>query len=154
MLLNDVCGDGVERSCGKWSPSHIPSSAHNIDIDMPAEIIDRPNPPPGKSQLPNLILDLEVSLDTANSLSNEEKSAIQKFRRMANYIAAAMIFLKDNVRIERDLTPEDIKPRLLGHWGTCPGLTLVYAHLNLLIKKEKEKMLFVVGPGLFTSTRS
>lgn len=121
---------------------------------MPAEIIDRPNPPPGKSQLPNLILDLEVSLDTANSLSNEEKSAIQKFRRMANYIAAAMIFLKDNVRIERDLTPEDIKPRLLGHWGTCPGLTLVYAHLNLLIKKEKEKMLFVVGPGLFTSTRS
>ena len=123
------------------------SSIHNIDNDMPAEILDRPNPPPGKSQLPDSILDLEVTLDIANSLSNEEKNAIQKFRRMANYIAAAMIFLKDNVFLERNLRFEDIKPRLLGHWGTCPGLTLVYAHLNLLIKRENEKMIFVVGPG-------
>lgn len=121
---------------------------------MPAEILDRPNPPPGKSQLPDSILDLEITLDTANSLSNEEKNAIQKFRRMANYIAAAMIFLKDNVPLERGLKPEDIKPRLLGHWGTCPGLTLVYAHLNLLIKKEQGKMLFVVGPGSFNSAWS
>jgi xylulose-5-phosphate/fructose-6-phosphate phosphoketolase len=68
---------------------------------MPAEILNRPNPPPGKSQLPDSILDLEVTLDTANSLTNEEKNAIQKFRRMANYIAAAMIFLKDNVLLER-----------------------------------------------------
>lgn len=122
-------------------------SAHNIDIDMPAEILDRPNPPPGKSQLPDSILSLEVALDTANSLTKSEKNAIQKFRRVANYIAAAMIFLKDNVFLERDLKFEDIKLRLLGHWGTCPGLTLVYAHLNLLIKREKEKMIFVVGPG-------
>jgi len=103
---------------------------------MPAEILDRPNPPPGKSQLPDSILDLEITLDTANSLSNEEKNATQRFRRMANYIAAAMIFLKDNVLLERGLRPEDIKPRLLGHWGTCPGLTLVYAHLNLLIRGD------------------
>ena len=116
---------------------------------MPAEILDRPNPPPGKSQLPDSILDLKVTLDTANSLSNEERNAIQKFRRMANYIAAAMIFLKDNVLLKRELKFEDIKPRLLGHWGTCPGLTLVYAHLNLLIKKGREKMIFVVGPGSF-----
>jgi len=121
---------------------------------MPAEILDRPNPPPGKSQLPDSILNLEVTLDTTNSLSKEQKNAIQKFRRMANYIAAAMIFLKDNVLLERDLKLEDIKPRLLGHWGTCPGLTLVYAHLNLLIKKENEKMIFVVGPGSFTSAWS
>lgn len=133
---------------------HILSSAHNFDIDMPAEILDRPNPPPGKSQLPDSMLNLEVTLDTANSLANEEKNAIQKFRRVANYIAAAMIFLKDNVLLGRSLQFKDIKPRLLGHWGTCPGLTLVYAHLNLLIKKEKEKMIFVVGPGSFTSALS
>ena len=120
---------------------------------MPAEILNRPNPPPGKSQLPDSILSLEVTLDTTSSLAEEEKNAIQKFRRMANYIAAAMIFLKENVLLERNLKLEDIKPRLLGHWGTCPGLTLVYAHLNLLIKKEKEKMIFVVGPGASTSGR-
>jgi xylulose-5-phosphate/fructose-6-phosphate phosphoketolase len=59
-----------------------------------------------------------------------------------------MIFLKDNVLLERELKPEDIKPRLLGHWGTCPGLVLTYAHLNMLIRKENEKMIFVVGPGM------
>ena len=58
-----------------------------------------------------------------------------------------MIFLKDNVLLERDITPDDIKPRLLGHWGTCPGLSLVYAHINRLIVKHNVDMLYVVGPG-------
>ena len=58
-----------------------------------------------------------------------------------------MIFLKDNVLVERDITADDIKPRLLGHWGTCPGLTLVYAHLNRIIIKYDLDMLYVVGPG-------
>lgn len=58
-----------------------------------------------------------------------------------------MIFLKDNVLLERKLTPDDIKPRLLGHWGTCPGLVLVYAHLNRVIKKSDIDALLVVGPG-------
>ena len=127
-------------------------SANDTDIDMPAEILDRPNPPPGKSQLPDSILDFEVNLDITRSLPDGEKNAIQKFRRMANYIAAAMIFLKDNILLERDLRPEDVKPRLLGHWGTCPRLTLIYAHLNHLVTKENEKMIFVVGPGSFASS--
>ena len=59
----------------------------------------------------------------------------------------AMIFLQDNVLLERDLTFDDIKPRLLGHWGTCPGLTLVYSHLNLLATQRKQDIIFVVGPG-------
>ncbi len=58
-----------------------------------------------------------------------------------------MIFLKDNILVERDITAEDIKARLLGHWGTCPGLSLVYAHANRLIRKTKQEMLYVVGPG-------
>lgn len=58
-----------------------------------------------------------------------------------------MIFLSNNAYLEHDLTFEDIKPRLLGHWGTCPGLTLVYAHLNYLTKKNNLDMIYVVGPG-------
>lgn len=58
-----------------------------------------------------------------------------------------MIFLKDNILLERPLTFDDIKPRLLGHWGTCPGLVLVYAHLNRIIKKTGIDSLLVVGPG-------
>ena len=115
---------------------------------MPGEILDRPNPPPGNSQLPNSILEYGVNLDIANALTPEELRAVTKFRRAADYIAAAMIFLKDNVLLEREIRPEDIKPRLLGHWGTCPGLVLAYAHLNMLIQKENQKMIFVIGPGL------
>jgi len=59
----------------------------------------------------------------------------------------AMIFLADNSLLEKDLTFHDIKPRLLGHWGTCPGLTLVYAHLNYLTRKNDLNTIFVVGPG-------
>jgi len=58
-----------------------------------------------------------------------------------------MIFLKKNVLLEQDLTPEDIKPRLLGHWGTCPGLSMIYAHLNRVISKTDIDALYVVGPG-------
>jgi hypothetical protein len=58
-----------------------------------------------------------------------------------------MIFLSDNAFVERDLKFEDIKPRLLGHWGTCPGLTLVYAHLNYLTRKNDLDLIYVVGPG-------
>jgi xylulose-5-phosphate/fructose-6-phosphate phosphoketolase len=59
----------------------------------------------------------------------------------------AMIFLKDNAYLERDLTFDDIKHRLLGHWGTCPGLTLIYAHLNYLTLKNDLELIYVVGPG-------
>lgn len=77
----------------------------------------------------------------------------------------AMIFLRDNTLLRRELTYDDIKPRLLGefacfflnlqyllifssgHWGTCPGLILVYSHLNYLIRTKDLDMLYVVGPG-------
>jgi xylulose-5-phosphate/fructose-6-phosphate phosphoketolase len=57
-----------------------------------------------------------------------------------------MIFLRSNILLSRDLTAADIKPRLLGHWGTCPGLTLIYAHLNRVIKNTGSDMIFVVRP--------
>ena len=59
-----------------------------------------------------------------------------------------MIFLNDNVLLEDKLTHDHIKPRLLGHWGTCPGIVMVYAHLNRIIRKTGLDALYVVGPGM------
>jgi xylulose-5-phosphate/fructose-6-phosphate phosphoketolase len=117
-------------------------------LTMPGEVLDRPNPRPASLNFRIPSSNIHVNLESANVLTPEELQAITKFRRAADYIAAAMIFLKDNVLLEREIKPEDIKPRLLGHWGTCPGLILTYAHLNMLIRKENEKMIFVVGPGM------
>ncbi len=76
-----------------------------------------------------------------------EVELIKKYVRAANYLSAAQIYLQDNFLAERKLKFEDIKPRLLGHWGTCPGINFVYANLNNLIKKHKAEMIFVLGPG-------
>jgi xylulose-5-phosphate/fructose-6-phosphate phosphoketolase len=73
--------------------------------------------------------------------------SIKKLVRAANYLTAAQIYLQDNFFLDRPLSFDDIKPRLLGHWGTCPGINFVYANLNYLIKKHKIDMLFVLGPG-------
>jgi xylulose-5-phosphate/fructose-6-phosphate phosphoketolase len=69
------------------------------------------------------------------------------YRRAANYIAAAMIYLQDNHMLEEPLAPEHIKPRLLGHWGTVPGINLVYVGLNRLILETDASVLLVTGPG-------
>ncbi len=71
----------------------------------------------------------------------------EKYIRATNYLAASQIFLQDNFLLERPLTFADIKPRLLGHWGTCPGINLLYAHLNALVKEHDLDMIFVLGPG-------
>ena len=68
---------------------------------MPGEVLDHPNPPPRKSQLPDFILEYHINLDYANALTPKELQAIAKFHRAADYIAAAMIFLKDNILMEK-----------------------------------------------------
>jgi xylulose-5-phosphate/fructose-6-phosphate phosphoketolase len=73
--------------------------------------------------------------------------AIKKHVRAANYITAAQIYLQDNFLLKEPLKPEHIKSRLLGHWGTCPGINFVYANLNHLIKKTGANMMFLLGPG-------
>lgn len=74
-------------------------------------------------------------------------SAIEKYIRAANHLTAAQIFLQDNFMMERDLTFNDVKPRLLGHWGSGPGVNFVYAHLSSFIKRTGQEMMFVLGPG-------
>ncbi|MFJ3582250.1 phosphoketolase [Streptomyces sp. NPDC090127] len=70
-----------------------------------------------------------------------------EYRRAADYVAAALIFLRDNVLLREPLRPEHIKPRLLGHWGSCPGITMVYAALNTLVRERDTDVLLVTGPG-------
>lgn len=76
-----------------------------------------------------------------------DNTSYGRYFRAANYLTVAQIFLQDNFLLERPLAPEDIKPRLLGHWGSGPGVNLAYLHLNALIKKFGQEMLFVLGPG-------
>lgn len=73
--------------------------------------------------------------------------AIARYRRVTNYLVAAELYLKDNVLLEEPLKPEHIKDRLLGHWGTSPGINLIYAHLNALIMRYDIDMFLVTGPG-------
>ncbi|SDK18943.1 phosphoketolase family protein [Streptomyces indicus] len=74
-------------------------------------------------------------------------SALDAHWRAANYLAAGQIYLLDNPLLTEPLRPEHIKPRLLGHWGTSPGLTLVYTHLNRIIKDRGQDTLCIWGPG-------
>ncbi|KAL1837373.1 hypothetical protein VTJ49DRAFT_3955 [Mycothermus thermophilus] len=106
------------------------------------------NPAPLPSHLPDSTLQLGVKVSgQGKALGERDREALRAFHRAANYIAAAMIFLRDNVLLEQELTYEHVRPRLLGHWGTCPGLTLIWGHLNLLIRNHDLDMLYVVGPG-------
>ncbi|MBV8339086.1 MAG: phosphoketolase family protein [Candidatus Eremiobacteraeota bacterium] len=83
----------------------------------------------------------------ASALSSDELRRIDAYWRAANYLSVGQIYLLDNPLLREPLLPEHIKPRLLGHWGTTPGLNFVYAHLNRLIKAHDLDMIFVCGPG-------
>ncbi len=77
-----------------------------------------------------------------------EVQGIKKLVQLSDYLSIAQIFLKDNIWLDRPLEQSDIKDRLLGHWGTCPGINLVYANINRLITKYDDKdFICVVGPG-------
>src|ERR1700687_4535272 len=72
---------------------------------------------------------------------------LDRYWRAANYLSVGQIYLLDNPLLREPLLPEHIKPRLLGHWGTTPGLNFVYAHLNRLIRAFDLNVLYVCGPG-------
>jgi xylulose-5-phosphate/fructose-6-phosphate phosphoketolase len=72
---------------------------------------------------------------------------VDAYFRAANYLTVGQIYLQDNPLLREPLRPEHIKPRLLGHWGTSPGLNILYAHLNRLIVRNDLNVLFMAGPG-------
>jgi xylulose-5-phosphate/fructose-6-phosphate phosphoketolase len=81
------------------------------------------------------------------SISATELKLIDEYWRAANYLSVGQIYLLDNPLLKRPLSREHIKPRLLGHWGTTPGLNFMYVHLNRVIKKYDLDMIYVMGPG-------
>ncbi|MGW2343013.1 phosphoketolase family protein [Streptomyces sp. NPDC001661] len=83
----------------------------------------------------------------AKDLSKHQAAALDAHWRAANYLSAGQIYLLDNPLLTEPLAPEHIKPRLLGHWGTSPGLNLVHTHLNRVIKERDLDALCVWGPG-------
>jgi xylulose-5-phosphate/fructose-6-phosphate phosphoketolase len=84
---------------------------------------------------------------TAGPLTAEELEKMDAYWRAANYLSVGQIYLLDNPLLREPLRIEHIKPRLLGHWGTCPGLNLLYVHLNRLIKARGLNVLYLTGPG-------
>lgn len=79
--------------------------------------------------------------------SEQQLQQIHQYWQAANYLAAAQIYLQDNPLMKEPLRPEHIKPRLLGHWGTSPGLNFIYVHLNRLIKETGANIMYICGPG-------
>ena len=88
--------------------------------------------------------DLEPS---GEPLSPEELRTLDAYWRAANYLSVGQIYLLDNPLLREPLAIEHIKPRLLGHWGTTPGLNFIYAHMNRVIRERDLNVLYVAGPG-------
>jgi xylulose-5-phosphate/fructose-6-phosphate phosphoketolase len=81
------------------------------------------------------------------ALPEEDLDHIDAYWRAANYLSVGQIYLLDNALLETPLRPEHVKPRLLGHWGTTPGLNFVYVHMNRVIKARSLNAIYVTGPG-------
>src|ERR671918_950759 len=80
-------------------------------------------------------------------LSGDQLDRMQRYWQAANYLTVGQIYLQDNPLLREPLDPSHIKPRLLGHWGTSPGLSLIYVHLNRLIREHDLDAIFLAGPG-------
>src|SRR5579864_4642329 len=106
-----------------------------IDITLPAEILDIS--PYGRTR----------STVKGHPLSTEELRKTETYWRACNYLSLGMIYLQENPLLTEPLRPEHIKNRLLGHWGSSPGLSFIYVHLSRLIRKYDLNMIFLAGPG-------
>ena len=89
----------------------------------------------------------DASTAVAAGMTASELSLVDRYWRAANYLSVGQIYLLDNPLLREPLKPEHIKPRLLGHWGTTPGLNFIYAHLNRVIRREDANVIYICGPG-------
>src|SRR6059036_928990 len=93
------------------------------------------------------VRDINLRPGASGPLTDDELRRIDAYWRAANYVSIGQIYLLDNPLLREPLRLEHIKPRLLGHWGTTPGLNFVYAHLNRLISERDLNVMYVIGPG-------
>src|SRR5437763_2381286 len=96
--------------------------------------------PPVDSTIP-------ATFSETKPLTQDELRRINAYWRAANYLSVGQIYLYDNPLLREPLKIEHIKPRLLGHWGTTPGLNFIYAHLNRVIKTHDLNVIYIAGPG-------
>ena len=89
----------------------------------------------------------QAETSSRGPLSPDLLNKMNAYWRAANYLSVGQIYLKDNPLLERPLTLDDVKPRLLGHWGTTPGLNFLYVHWNRIIRERDLDMIYVIGPG-------
>jgi xylulose-5-phosphate/fructose-6-phosphate phosphoketolase len=92
---------------------------------------------------------MSVSAGTEDQIEQlpEELRLVDMYWRATNYLSVGQIYLLENPLLRQPLEPDHVKPRLLGHWGTTPGLNFIYAHMNRVINQREQSTLFVVGPG-------
>src|SRR4051794_15303138 len=88
-----------------------------------------------------------ATTETAAPLSAADLRHVDAFWRAANYLSVGQIYLLENPLLREPLAPEHIKPRLLGHWGTTPGLNFLYAHLSRAIQAHDLNAIYIAGPG-------
>ena len=86
-------------------------------------------------------------IENKQTLNSDELRKINAYWRAANYLSVGQIYLLDNALLREPLRIEHVKPRLLGHWGTTPGLNFIYAHLNRVIKRDDLNVIYICGPG-------
>src|SRR4030095_13477791 len=84
---------------------------------------------------------------TVQQFGKQELARMDAYWRAANYLSVGQIYLFDNPLLKRPPAASHIKPRLLGHWGTTPGLNFIYVHLNRIIKKYDLSTIYIAGPG-------
>ncbi|MEG3636830.1 phosphoketolase family protein [Micromonospora palythoicola] len=90
---------------------------------------------------------MDTAVDLRSPLTDDELRRLDAYWRAANYLTVGQIYLLDNPLLREPLAPEHVKPRLLGHWGTSPGLNLIYAHLNRAIVARDLSAIYITGPG-------
>jgi len=92
-------------------------------------------------------MNMDSEVMTRNVLSEDELDKINRYWQAANYLSVGQIYLLDNPLLKQPLSLSHIKPRLLGHWGTTPGLNFIYVHMNRVIKARDLNILYIAGPG-------
>src|SRR4051794_40334622 len=99
------------------------------------------------SAVPGAAPTADAGQSVAGPLSAELLARTQRYWQAANYLTVGQIYLQENPLLREPLRPEHVKPRLLGHWGTSPGLSFIYVHLNRLIVEHDLDAIYLAGPG-------
>src|SRR3954466_7263480 len=113
----------------------------NQSLRRPLSLI---NEPVMEEIMPNVT---QAQLDLTPDVNEARLNLMHRYWNAANYLTVGQIYLQDNPLLKEPLRPEHIKPRLLGHWGTSPGLSFIYVHLNRLIQDHDVDMIYLAGPG-------